>query len=129
MKNRDISAENGEGALAPVMQHRGVRQTLLAVLICLLLATVVWFCVMNAQDTDYIPVSVQAPHEGYTYTLSAEGIEVTGSVAALRGLSDIGVIIPGHVPGVYTLTAEDLVLPEGVRVSGELHLTLTVTKS
>ena len=126
MKNRNINAE-GEGAIPSVMPHRGLRQMLVAALVCLLLATLVWFCVMNAEDTDFIPVSVEAPRDGYTYTLSAEGIEVTGSVAALRDLSNIGVVIPAHVPAEYHLTAEDLVLPEGVRVSGELHLTLTVS--
>ena len=129
MKHKVILPEGEGQQLAPVVAHRSWRMTLLAAVICLLLAFVVWFCVMNAQDTDYVCLDVQAPREGYTYTLSAEGVEVTGPVYALKCLREIGVIIPGHVLGVYTLTVEDLILPEGVTVSEDLHLTLTVSAS
>lgn len=127
MKHKVILPE-GEGQQPlSVSAHRTWRMTLLAAVICLLLAFVVWFCVMNASDTDYVCLRVEAPRDGLTYTLSDEGVEVEGPVYALKELNSIGVIIPGHVPGVYTLTAEDLVLPEGVRPVGELQLTLTVS--
>ena len=126
MKNKDILLENGEASLSTVVPHRGLRSTVIAVLICALLATAVWLCVMNLEDTDYIPLEVEAPRAGYTYELSVDGVEVTGAVYALKDLDRVGVIVPGHVPGVYTLTKEDLVLPEGVELSGEPHLTLKV---
>ena len=128
MKNKYIVQENGEAQeLSTVVPHRGLRRTAIALLSCLLLAVAAWLCVMNLEDTDYIPLAVEAPRAGYTYELSADGVEVTGAVYALKDLDRIGVIVPGHVPGVYALAEEDLVLPEGVRLSDELSLTLRVS--
>jgi hypothetical protein len=127
MKDKIILPENGEAQeLSSSLPHRSLRSTVIAVLLCALLAVAVWLCVMNLSDTDYVALEVEAPRDGYTYELSAHGVEVTGAVYALKDLDRIGVIVPGHVPGIYTLTQEDLVLPEGVHLSGELYLTLTV---
>ncbi|MBQ9778423.1 MAG: hypothetical protein IJW22_05805 [Clostridia bacterium] len=109
--------------------HTGFHVNLIAAIVCILLAAVVWFGVMNTEDTDYLTLQVMVPQEGYTYTLSTGVLQVSGKVAVLKNVETIGVIIPGHEPGVYYLTPEDLVLPDGVKLVSELYLTLTVAAS
>ena len=113
-----------------MMPHRGLRQMLVAALVCLLLATLVWFCVMNAEDTDFIPVSVEAPRDGYTYTLSVDGIEIKGKMMDVKRVDAIEIAVPEgfRVAGTHTLTLEHLVLPEGVAPAAAVEITLTVTE-
>lgn len=99
---------------------------LLVAPICILLAFLVWLCVMNVRDTEYIETEILLPVEGFTYELSADSLEVEGDVTALKRAERIGVIVPSNAPGVYVITEENLVLPEGVSLTSTLRLTLTV---
>ena len=99
---------------------------LLVAPICILIAFLVWLCVMNVRDTAYVRTDVLLPVEGYTYELSSDSLEVEGNVVALKRAERIGVIIPSNEPGVYVITEENLVLPEGVSLTSTLRLTLTV---
>ena len=50
------------------------------------------------------------------------------SVCIFNHAKTIGVVVPqGAVPGVYTLTEADLVLPAGVQLTKPLTMTLTVS--
>jgi hypothetical protein len=110
---------------ARVARH-SVLGAMLAVLLCILLAGIVWVCVMNTQDTDFIPVRLEAP-EGYECTLSVDGVEVEGKVSALRNLDVVVISIPDDWgPGTHYVTTSMLVLPEGVTPSGAWDVTVTV---
>ena len=119
---------------ARVARH-SVLGAMLAVLLCILLAGIVWVCVMNTQDTDFIPVRLEAP-EGYECTLSVDGVEVEGKVSALRNL-DVVVIELDEQEALYILFpcgGEDeaepyLKLPDGVSLAGNLNAVITVRKS
>lgn len=101
----------------------------LAALVCILLAFMVWLCVMNVRDTQYLSLETTAPQRGYTYELSAGSLEVEGTVVALKRAEHITVILPENVEdGVtVTLTEQDLILPEGVSLVSTLRLTVTVS--
>ena len=100
MNDKDILMEKDveQQSDARVARH-SVFGAMLAVLLCILLAGIVWVCVMNTQDTDFIPVRVQSA-EGYEYTLSVDVVEVEGKVSALRNLDVVEISIPdGLAPG------------------------------
>ena len=124
--NEDISVENGEYAV----RHRRKRDVVAAV-ICLLLALVVWLLVMNVDDTAQITLEVADASETYTYTLSDESLEVTGAVVALKQAKQEGITVKlpegATLPGCYTITPNELILPEGVALTALPELTLTVT--
>ena len=129
MKRKKIDIENqNEQQKGEYVVHRSRLSDVIAIVVCLALALVIWVAVMNAPDTDYIATEVLDTSGEYTYTLSEAHLEVEGTVADLRRAKSIGICVPQDiVPGVpYTLTEEDLVIPEGVRLVGTLELTLTV---
>ena len=89
MNDKNIMLDkNGEQNEVILVSHRKVLVSLLAAVICLLLAALVWVCVMNTQDTDYIPIRVVVPAE-YECVLSVDGVEVEGAVATLRTLKEL----------------------------------------
>ena len=128
----DIGGEQSEVSHA---SHRRVWSGLLAAVICLLLACVVWVCVMNAADTDYIPVRVVSP-AGYECALSVEGVEVEGTVATLRDLDEIVVVVSAQeveyllsrYGGEAIVNESFLQLPADVCVSGEWSAVLSAKK-
>jgi hypothetical protein len=117
---------------ARVARH-SVLGAMLAVLLCILLAGIVWVCVMNTQDTDFIPVRLEAP-EGYECTLSVDGVEVEGKVSDLRHLNEIVVklsandalYVVANFGGSASVNEAFLGLPEGVSVSRSFQAVLTV---
>lgn len=114
--------KNGEYAV-----HRSRRSNIVAAVVCILLSLVVWVIIMDSGDSDYVAVRVAAPQEGYIYTLSVDFLEVEGTVGALRHADYIDVRIPKNaVPGVYRLTVDDLVLPDGVHLTADPDITLTI---
>ena len=99
----------------------------IALVLCVAIALVLWVVVMNTADSDQICTEVLNPNDTYEYVLSLDHLEVEGTVAALRLVRTIGVKVPqGAVPGVYALTEEDLVIPAGVQLTKPLSMTLTV---
>ena len=122
---RDVNAEQQENqALA---SHHRAYINVLAAAVCLLIAVLVWVSIMNAQDTDYIPVYVENPQSNVSYEFSADDVQVQGKVSALKHLTEINVYVPEGLPsGTYRLTEADLNLPDGVHPVGDLKLTLTV---
>ena len=101
--------------------------TVIAAVVCVLLALVVWVVIMGTEDSDYVAVRMLNVKDEYTYTVSVDFLEVEGTVGALRHAGYIGVRIPEDaVAGVYQLTVDDLVLPDGVHLTAEPDITLTV---
>ncbi len=125
LKNDELEVQEGE----QLTLHHHRHWDFLAVLLCLLLAFGVWLCVMNMQDTDYIPLELSGTEAGMHYTLSEDGVTVEGSVCDLKELSYIEVVVPAQAtaPGTYELDAADLKIPDGIYLTGELRLTLTVS--
>lgn len=120
----DMTAENGGYAV----QHSR-RRDVVAAVVCILLAFVVWLFVMNANDTASIALYVEGGNDAYTYTLSAESLEVSGTVVAIKaaGREGITVKVPADVTATCKITPEDLELPEGVALTSVPELTLTVS--
>ena len=125
-KHERVTAENGEYAV-----RSSRRRDIVAAAVCLLLALVVWLFVMNADDTASISLTPQGGEQAFTYTLSAENLEVAGRVMAIKGAKREGIVVKIPVnattPGVYAITLEDLVLPDGVALTTLPDLTLTVS--
>ena len=136
MKPEEIVAPSPKKSDIKKPSRRKMIVTVVAAVLCVLLALAVWVCVMNTQDTDYIPVRVEGP-AGYECTLSVDGVEVEGKVATLRNMDEI----------VVKLTAADiedfryfdwdgdgknevnelfLGLPDGVQLTREFSAELTV---
>lgn len=115
------------------VSHRNVYGALLAIVVCILLALVVWVGVMNTQDTDYIPVRIVVP-EGYECTLSVDGVEVQGKVCDLRNLDELVITLSREevlyvmttFGGSATVNEALLRLPSGVYVTREFSAVLTV---
>ena len=122
MNDKKFLLENdAEQAQGEAVSHRRIYGAILAALVCIALALAVWIGVMNAQDTDYIPVRIVSP-EGYECTLSVDGVEVEGKVSDLRNLDEITValtkddaayVIVGF-GGEASVNEAFLRLPEGV---------------
>ena len=137
MNDKDILMEKDaeQEQLAPV-SHRKPYGPVIAAVVCLLLALVVWVGVMNTQDTDYISIRLVAP-DGYTCELSATGVEVEGSVGVLRGLKEIVVPISTedaeyilyYYDGEAAVNEAFLQLPLDVSLTREWTAKLTVTKN
>ena len=128
----DIGGEQDEVSHS---SHRRVWSGLVVAVICILLACIVWVCVMNTTDTDYIPIRVVSP-AGYECALSVEGIEVEGTVAALRDLDEVVLTISAedaayvlsYYGGEALISEGFLQLPVDVCASGEWSAVLTVRK-
>ncbi len=98
---------------------------LLVALMCILLAFVVWLCVMNARSTDLIAVRVKDPADGLVYELSVDSLEVEGVTVAVKRAKAILVEVPATV-GEYMITAEQILLPEGVNLTSTPNVKVTV---
>ncbi|MBE6595683.1 MAG: hypothetical protein E7644_07790 [Ruminococcaceae bacterium] len=124
-QNQNIEQENGEYAV-----RRSVKGNIVAAVICLLLAVVVWAVVMNAEDSVEVELQLPQPADGYTYTLSVDGIEIKGKMMNVKRVDAIEIAVPEEfrVAGTHTLTLEHLVLPEGVAPAAAVEITLTVTE-
>ena len=124
VKTADIEQGNGEYAV-----RRSRRSNIVAIVICLLLALFVWILVMNAEDTARVSLVLDAPEGSEcTYEISADEIEIKGSVAALKGVEKI-VIVPSkemNTPGVYYVSIDNFELPEGVALAGMPEIAIIV---
>ena len=119
MQNSD-KENNGE-----YIVHRSRTANIIAAVICVLLAVLLWCAVMNIQNTKRIPLTVTG-NEQYTYSLSATTVSVSGTRAALRGVSEIAVNAENLGEGEYEISTKELKLPAGVRVSSSTKFVLTV---
>ena len=102
---------------------------MIAAVICLLLALLVWIVVMSRPDSDYLSVCVVDQQAGYTYEVSADMIKVEGKVSDLRHADAIGIRLPENAgEGEYKLSEGqlELELPDGVQLSVDIDLTVTV---
>lgn len=117
------TTENGE-----YTPRRSRKFDAVMAVLALVAALFVWLAVMNGKDTAACRLRVMAAPETCEYTLSVTELEIEGKRADLRRAREIGVVIPDRttVAGVYTLTEDDLVLPEGTVLTGPVVLTLTV---
>lgn len=124
VKSADIGQGNGEYAV-----RRSRRANIVAIVVCLLLALLVWVLVMNAEDTEQVSLTLDAPEDSaYTYELSTDEIEIKGSVAALKDIEEI-VVLPSeemNKPGVHHVSIDNFKLPEGVTLAGMPELTIIV---
>lgn len=118
--------QNGQYAVA-----HNRKADIIAAVVCLLLAVLVWLVFMNRTETDYVELVVAEPAEGYRYELSVTQIEIEGGVTDLRNVTEIKVKLPAvaaATEGVYQLDESALMLPDGVVFAKSLNLTVTVTK-
>ena len=124
-ENEKLEIDNGEYAV-----RRSRLSLVIAAVVCLLLAVVVWLAVMNVEDTKHLPLVLVGGESQYTYVLSDAELEVSGSVVFLKKAEEIKVIVPeeANSPGTYVIALEELVLPEGVSVSELAGITLTVAE-
>ena len=100
---------------------------IIAVIVPVALALIVWVVVMNTEDSDQVFLKVIDPTAGYTYELSVEHVEIEGTVAALRTAKFVGVRLPENIgPGEYEIDEEELILPRGVRLTEPIRLSVTV---
>ena len=128
MSDKKILLEGATDQKQEKPLHGRVLSTVLALCVCLLLAVFVWVFAMNAQESR--SVSVVAPvHANVQYEISVPKIEIEGAVMMLKQIDAIMVDVPeGLEEGRYSLSAQDLILPEGVSVTGSWSAVLTVTK-
>ncbi len=136
MNEKEILLDiGGEQDAVSHSSHRRLWSGLLVAVICFLLAGIVWVCVMNTTDTDYIPIRVVSP-AGYECTLSVEGVEIEGTVATLRDLNEIVVTVSAqdaayllsYYGGEALVSETFLQLPADVCASGEWSAVLTARK-
>lgn len=123
--NKNKQRDMHEDTDFTVQRSRSVR--MIAAVLCILLAVLVWLVVIQLEQTDTFKLSLTgAPHQ-YICVLSDTMIDVRGTALVLKEVDTIEVICPAiEAPGTYLLTASDLKLPEGVTLAEELVLTLTV---
>ncbi len=123
-ENEKLEIENGEYAV-----RRSRLSLVVAAVVCLLLAVVVWLVVMNVEDSKRLPLVLVGGESQYVYALSDAELEVSGAVVFLKKAEEIRVIVPeeANTPGTYVIALEKLVLPEGVSLSELTGITLTVS--
>ena len=122
-ENAELGIESGEYAV-----RRSRLSLVIAAIVCLLLAVVVWLFVMNVEDTAYVPLVIKGGAANCTYVLSDAELEVSGTVLFLKRADCIEVVVPETcgTPGTHTITLANLVLPEGVALTEIPNLTLTI---
>ena len=125
MKEKDLKEKQGEGHVVRSGHHRW---DFLVALVCVVIAFLVWLCVMNVRDTEHVSLEIKDPIDGYVYELSSNTIEVEGNLVALKRVDAIEVVLPLNEVGTHTITEEHLVVPDGVSVTGNTRITVTVTK-
>ena len=126
-KHSKIKKSNEGRMSEEYVVRRSRLSDIIAVIVSIALALLVWVVVMNTGDSDQIYVKVISPNVEYTYELSVEYVEVEGTVAALRTAKFVGVRLPENVgPGVYEIEEADLILPRGVRLADSVRLSVTV---
>ena len=135
MNDKDILLDkNSEQEAVARISHRKVLGGALAAVICLLLAALIWVCIMNTTDTDYIPIRVVAPTD-YAVALSVDGVEVEGTVSTLKGMKEIVITLTpedveyilGYYEGVAAVNQAVLQLSPDVSVADDWSAVLTVT--
>ncbi len=112
------------GSEARRAEHR--RWDFPVALVCVLLAFLVWLCVMNVRDTEHVSLEVKDTLAGYTYELSTKSVEVEGNLATLKSVDAIEIEMPVHGVGTYTIPEENILLPEGVSLASSTRITVTV---
>ena len=125
MRERELKEKQGEGHVVHSGHHRW---DFLVALVCVLLAFLVWLCVMNVRDTEHVTLEVKDQRDGYVYDLSSGTIEIEGNLVALKRVDAIEVVLPINEEGTYVITEEFLVVPDGISLTGNTRLTVTVTK-
>lgn len=118
---REEAQKQGETRRA---EHR--RWDFPVALVCVLLAFLVWLCVMNVRDTEHVSLEVKDALAGYTYELSTKSVEIEGNLATLKRVEAIEIEMPVHVEGTYTIPEENILLPEGVSLASNTRITVTV---
>ena len=126
----ELTEAGDTGEHGEYVVHRDHHRNMIALSICFVMAVLLWMIAMNAEDTRHCKLSLDATGtENYRYELSLDEVEVQGSVSALKELHTVHVNSPMLAmvgEGTYVVPAEYLVLPEGVRVVGDIELTITV---
>ena len=127
-RNPEVETQNEGRQDGEYVVRRSRLSDIIAILVCAVLAVVVWVAVMNAKDTDYLKLEILAPDTNMEYTLSETHLEVEGTVAVLRDAAPIGISIADYdKPGEYVLNPARLQLPDGVTlVDCNVRLVLTV---
>ena len=122
-EHAELGTDNSEYTV-----HRSRLSLVVAAALCLLLSVIVWLFVMNVEDTAYVSLELKGGAECCVYVLSDTQLEVRGTVLFLKKADVIEVIVPDTMcePGTYSLSLENLVLPEGVSLTEIPNLTLTV---
>lgn len=126
MKEKDTvkREETQAGGETRRAEHR--RWDFLVALVCVLLAFLVWLCVMNVRDTEHVSLEVEGALAGYTYELSVNSVEIEGNLATLKSVDAIEVELPSHTEGTHTIPEENILLPEGVSLVSNTRITVTV---
>ena len=121
------AADSGSGEY---VVRRDYQRNMIALSICFVLAVLLWMFAMNAEDTRTCELFLDATgSDQYRYELSHDEVEVSGSVALLKDLEVVHINIPVLAQvgeGTYRIPAEYLVLPDGVQLTGDIELTITV---
>ena len=105
-------------------EHR--RFDLPVALVCVLIAFLVWLCVMNVRDTEHVSLEIEDALAGYTYELSTSTVEIEGNLATLKRVDAIHIEMPVHGVGTYVIPEENILLPEGVSLASNTRITVTV---
>lgn len=125
MKERELKGKQGDEHVVHSGHHRW---DFLVALVCVVLAFLVWLCVMNVRDTEHVVLEIKEQRDGYVYELSSGTIEIEGNLVALKRVDAIEVLLPSSEAGTYVITEEFLVVPDGISLAGNTRLTVTVTK-
>lgn len=126
MKERD-TVKKEETQKQEEARHAGHhRWDFLVAIVCVLLAFLVWLCVMNVRDTEFVTLKVKDQLADYTYEISVNSIEIEGRLATLRNVDALQIALPTHTEGTHTIGEEYIVLPEGVSLAGGAR-SITVT--
>lgn len=128
-KKKDAVAQKGEEA-ATRGTHR--RWDFVVALVCILLAFLVWLCIMNVRDTEYIGIEFEGTKQGYTYQISATSLEVEGKRALLKSEDavirvDLSKIDHATLGEPIEITSDCIKVPEGLSLIKSSQLTVTIT--